>query len=149
MQLALSKRMSYVLTSAMQQVSYVPSLLMSSVLQYVLSHSSQAGAMPAHIIGYLIPKHYTFIQTIMSLFVHRGNINSTCVNIMRVSLLNGTATAQLKDGSVYHYTNVSRRAIAKFLMDDARSLGKFFNYVCQADRTKCTGIDNMFNPAWA
>ena len=55
----------------------------------------------------------------MSLFVHRGNINSTCVNILRVSLLNGTATAQLKDGSVYHYTNVSRRAIAKFLMDDA------------------------------
>jgi hypothetical protein len=131
---------------------------MSSVLQYVLSHSSQAGAMPAHIIGTLCTKlsngcnliafDYLF-QFIMSLFVHRGNINSTCVNIMRVSLLNGTATAQLKDGSVYHYTNVSRRAIAKFLMDDARSLGKFFNYVCQAARTKCTAIDNMFNPAWA
>ena len=68
---------------------------------------------------------------------------------MRVLLLNGTATAQLKDGSVYHYTNVSRRAIAKFLLDDARSLGKFFNYVCQAARTKSTAIDNMFNPAWA
>jgi hypothetical protein len=76
----------------------------------------------------------------MSLFVHRGNINSTCVNVMRVSLLNGTATAQLKDGSVYHYMNVSRRAIAKFLMDDARSLGKFFNYVCQAGRTKCVAV---------
>jgi hypothetical protein len=77
---------------------------------------------------------------IMSLFVHRGNINSTCVNVMRVSLLNGTATAQLKDGSVYHYMNVSRRAIAKFLMDDARSLGKFFNFVCQAGRTKCVAV---------
>ena len=76
----------------------------------------------------------------MSLFVHRGNINSTCVNIMRVSLLKGTATAQLKNGSVYHYTNVSRRAIAKFLLDDARSLGKFFNFVCQAARTKCIAV---------
>ena len=85
----------------------------------------------------------------MSLFVHRGNINSTCVNILCVSLLNGTATAQLKDGSVYHYTNVSRRAIAKFLLDDARSLGKFFNYVCQAQRTKCTAVDNVFKPALA
>ena len=91
-----------------------------------------------------------FIHSIiMSLFVHTGNIRSTCVNVLRVSLLNGTATAQLKDGAVYHYTNVSRRAIAQFLMDDARSLGKFFNYVCQAARTKCTAIDNMFNPAWA
>ena len=112
--------------------------------------------MPAHIIGTLCTKLgddfvaiSNLFQFIMSLFVHRGNINSTCVNIMRVSLLNGTATAQLKDGSVYHYTNVSRRAIAKFLLDDARSLGKFFNYVCQAARTKCTAIDNMFNPAWA
>jgi len=101
------------------------------------------------IIGTLCTKQSNLFQFIMSLFVHRGNINSTCVNILRVSLLNGTATAQLKDGSVYHYTNVSRRAIAKFLLDDARSLGKFFNYVCQAARTKCTAIDNMFNPAWA
>ena len=76
----------------------------------------------------------------MSLFVHQGNINSTCVNVMYVDLLKGAVQAQLKDGSVYKYTNVSRRAIAKFLMDDARSLGKFFNFVCQAARTKCTAV---------
>ena len=105
--------------------------------------------MLAVIIGTIKYQTIQLVSIIMSLFVHRGNINSTCVNIMRVSLLNGTATVQLKDGSVYHYTNVSRRAIAKFLLDDAHSLGKFFNYVCQAERTKCTAIDNMFNPSWA
>ena len=97
--------------------------------------------MPAHIIAFNKDATHSLIHSIiMSLFVHTGNIRSTCVNVLRVSLLKGTATAQLKDGAVYHYTNVSRRAIAQFLMADARSLGKFFNFVCQAGRTKCMPV---------
>ena len=73
-------------------------------------------------------------------FINGLNINSTCVDSMHVDALNGSATVQYHDGTVYHYLNVSRRAIIKFLMDDARSLGKFVNNVCQASRTKCTSI---------
>ena len=80
-------------------------------------------------------------------------VPSTAVRSLYVDPIRGTATAMyIKDdmnNGIYKYTNVSRRAIAKFLLDDARSLGKFLNYVCQAARTKCTAIDNMFNPAWA
>ena len=34
------------------------------------------------------------------------------------------------------YTNVSRRAIIKFIMDDARSLGKFVNNVLLSNRVQ-------------
>ena len=73
-----------------------------------------------------------FTQT----FFNGVNINSTAVQSMHVDAINGSATVQYMDGSVYHYLNVSRRAIIKFIIDDARSLGKFVNNVCQAARTK-------------
>ena len=83
-----------------------------------------------------------FIQFIMFIkgFLNGFNINSTACHGVVVDPLSGTATVQFHDGNAYHYTNVSRRAIIKFLMDDARSLGKFVNNVCQASRTKCTSI---------
>ena len=73
-------------------------------------------------------------------FLNGFNINSTACHGVVVDPITGTATVQFHDGNAYHYTNVSRRAIIKFLMDDARSLGKFVNNVCQASRTKCTSI---------
>ena len=67
-------------------------------------------------------------------FVNGYGINSTCVDVINVYALRGTATVAFLDGNVYRYTNVSRRAIATFLLDPARSLGKFVNVVLKQRR---------------
>ena len=82
-----------------------------------------------------------FNKFFQSVFTNTDSyINSTACDSVQVDAMTGTASVLYKDGSVYSYTNVSRRAIIKFLMDDARSLGKFVNNVCQASRTKCTSL---------
>ena len=53
---------------------------------------------------------------------------------MHVDAITGTASVLYKDGSIYRYENVSRRAIVKFIMDPARSLGKFVNVVLKQQR---------------
>ena len=75
------------------------------------------------------------------LFVDGYNINSTAAQAIQVDAVKGTATVQFQDFSMYHYKNVSRRAIVKFLMDDARSLGKFINNVLTQQRVSVIGLD--------
>ena len=59
----------------------------------------------------------------------------TCVY---VSLLKGTALVVFKNGGTYHYSNVSRRAIANLLLNRNMSLGFWVNTNCvQSDRTTC------------
>ena len=78
-----------------------------------------------------------FIQTIMfnsffqSIFTNT-DICRAPAGALQIS--NGTASVLYKDGSIYRYTNVSRRAIIKFMLDDARSLGKFINVVLKQQR---------------
>ena len=67
-------------------------------------------------------------------FIAGLDINSTACDVLYVDALTGTAAVLYTDGSYYKYTNVSRRAIIKFLMDDARSLGKFINNVLKQQR---------------
>jgi len=70
-----------------------------------------------------------------SIFTMTDNyVNSTCADSIHVDAVSGTASVLYKDGSIYTYSNVSRRAIIKFILDDARSLGKFINNVLKADR---------------
>ena len=58
----------------------------------------------------------------------------TCVY---VSLLKGTALVVFKNGGTYHYSNVSRRAIANLLLNRNMSLGFWVNNNCvKSDRTK-------------
>ena len=64
-------------------------------------------------------------------------INSTACDSVQVDAMTGTASVLYKDGSVYSYTNVSRRAIIKFILDPARSLGKFVNVVLKQPRVAC------------
>ena len=64
-------------------------------------------------------------------------INSTCADIISVNPLTGTVAVIFKNGAVYGYTNVSRRAILMFMADKARSLGKFVNTVLTEQRVKC------------
>ena len=57
----------------------------------------------------------------------------TCVY---VSLLKGTALVVFKNGGTYHYSNVSRRAIANLLLNRNLSLGFWVNTNCiKSDRT--------------
>ena len=66
-------------------------------------------------------------------------VNSTCADWVSVDAITGTARVGFKNGAMYDYTNVSRRAIIKFIIDDARSLGKFVNNVLSQSRVKCSG----------
>ena len=83
--------------------------------------------------------NHMFNAFFQSIFAAAPNhINSTCANYVDVDAVTGTARVMFNDGSVYEYTNVSRRAIIKFLMDDARSLGKFINNVLKQQRVNAT-----------
>ena len=76
-----------------------------------------------------------FNKFFQSIFTVTDNyIPSTCADSVHVDAISGTASVLYKDGSIYRYTNVSRRAIIKFMIDDARSLGKFINNVLKAER---------------
>jgi hypothetical protein len=67
-----------------------------------------------------------------------SQVRSTAVRTMSVDPLRGTAAVIYQDSNkLYTYTNVSRRAIIKFMIDDARSLGKFINNVLKQARVQC------------
>lgn len=53
--------------------------------------------------------------------------NSKCSDGVAVDLLNGTASVLYTNGSVYNYTNVSRRAIANLMFNRNISLGFWIN----------------------
>ena len=79
-----------------------------------------------------------FNKFFQSVFTQSDNyVNSTACDSIHVDVISGTASVLFKDGGVYNYTNVSRRAIIKFIIDDARSMGKFFNNVLTQSRVKC------------
>ena len=81
-----------------------------------------------------------FNKFFQSIFTNCDNyINSTACDSIHVDAITGTASVLYKDGSIYRYENVSRRAIIKFIMDDARSLGKFINNVLKAERVDAFG----------
>ena len=76
-----------------------------------------------------------FSEFFQSVFTNCDNyINSTACDSVHVDALTGTASVLYKDGSIYRYENVSRRAIIKFILDPARSLGKFVNVVLKQTR---------------
>jgi hypothetical protein len=106
--------------------------------------------MPAHIIGTIkchslhIHSFIMFNQTFTRSYTFNGTqqLNSTAVEYMNVDALRGMVTVMYRNsGCVYQYTNVSKRACLKFLLDNAgRSMGKFINNACQASRTKCVAL---------
>ena len=76
-----------------------------------------------------------FSRFFQSIFTVTDNyVASTCADSIHVDAVAGTASVLYKDGSIYRYSNVSRRAIVKFILDDARSLGKFINVVLKQQR---------------
>ena len=67
--------------------------------------------------------HYVQQRFFQSIFTQTDNyVASTAADSVHVDAITGTASVLYKDGSIYRYSNVSRRAIVKFILDDARSL---------------------------
>ena len=82
-----------------------------------------------------------FSRFFQSIFTQTDNyVASTACDSVHVDAISGSVSVMYKNGDIYSYTNVSRRAIIKFIMDDARSLGKFVNNVLFADRVKCVDV---------
>ena len=82
-----------------------------------------------------------FSKFFQSIFTQCDNyVNSTACDSILVDAIAGTASVLYKDGSLYSYKNVSRRAIVKFITDDARSLGKFVNNVLLTDRVSTVSV---------
>ena len=66
--------------------------------------------------------------------------SSNCADAITVDALNGTAAVMFKNGSIYSYANVSRRAIANFMINECASLGFFINNILKDSRVVATQI---------
>ena len=61
--------------------------------------------------------------------------SSSFIDRIETSLRKGEATVYLKDGNIYQYSNVSRRAIINLSVNENLSLGFWFNTNCaKSDR---------------
>ena len=60
--------------------------------------------------------------------------SSSFIDYISTDFFNATCNVQMKDGSYYTYTNVSRRAILNLNMNPNMSLGMWFNNNLQAER---------------
>jgi len=69
------------------------------------------------------------------MFIQRS---SSCCDGVSVDLLTGTASVLYKNGAVYNYTNVSRRAIANLLFNPNISLGFWINSNLLSERCTAT-----------
>ena len=75
-----------------------------------------------------------------SVLIAGRDLNSTAAQGMLVNPWRGRASVMFNDGSFYNYTNVSRRACVKFMLDrGGRSMGKFINNVLKQDRVSAYG----------
>ncbi len=63
--------------------------------------------------------------------------SSSCVDRIFANVKTGTCTVVYKDGSVYDYTNVSRRALFSLLNNESVSLGFFINTHLLYNQSKC------------
>ena len=65
--------------------------------------------------------------------------NSAAVGCITTNFLNGVVNVMFNNGSVYRYSNVSRRAIANLQLQPNMSLGFWVNNNLLANkRVKCT-----------
>jgi len=69
--------------------------------------------------------------------------SSDAVDVMFANPVTGTVEILFMTGHAYKFKNVSRRAIFKFIIDDARSIGKFINNVLKSDDVKCVQLASM------
>jgi hypothetical protein len=72
------------------------------------------------------------------MFTYSATRTSAAVQFLHVDLLRGVATVEFKNGHMYEYKNVSRRAIASLMANPNMSLGFWVNANCvDTVRTSC------------
>ena len=70
------------------------------------------------------------------MFTYSATRTSAAAEFVHVDLLRGVATVSFKNGHMYEYKNVSRRAIASLMANPNMSLGFWVNANCvDAQRT--------------
>ena len=75
------------------------------------------------------------------MFTYSATRTSAAVQFVHVDLLLGKATVSFRNGHMYEYKNVSRRAIASLMANPNRSLGFWVNANCvDVKRTNCSII---------
>ena len=131
----MSMRMLYCLPSLDFRLNLCNTMYMveqptNSLTSFILTMSTVSNLM-----------HGAFFQ---SIFTNCDNyVSSTSVTSIHLDVITGTVAVLFNNDLMYRYTNVSRRAILKFILDDARSLGRFVNTYCKADTVKCVELANM------
>ena len=97
---------------------------------------------------------FTLIMSTVSNLMHGAFFQSIFTNstttlvlllllVFTCDVITGTVAVLYNNDLMYRYTGVSRRAILKFILDDARSLGRFVNTYCKADTVKCVELANL------
>ena len=61
------------------------------------------------------------------MFTYTATRTSAAAQFLHVDLLRGVATVSFKNGNMYEYKNVSRRAIASLMANPNMSLGFWIN----------------------
>jgi len=61
------------------------------------------------------------------MFTYSATRTSAACQFVHVDLLRGVAVVSFKNGHMYEYKNVSRRAIANFMANPSMSLGFWVN----------------------
>ena len=78
--------------------------------------------------------HFKFIMFNLSSIVRRS---STVANYIVADVMSGTSTVAYKNGHIYEYTNVSRRALFNLINNESVSLGFFINNSLLFCDSKC------------
>ena len=77
------------------------------------------------------------------MFTYSATRTSAAAEFVHVDLLRGVAIVSFKDGNMYEYKNVSRRAIASLMANPNMSLGFWINHnLLDTARTSYTVISD-------
>ena len=96
-----------------------------------------------HLIQFIM-----FNKLFNNIIVRHGH--SDCAHWIIANVADGVARVHYKNGNVYEYTNVSRRALLNLVMNDNISLGRWINDCLLFVDSKCAkyGTCNAVNLAY-
>ena len=101
------------------------------VLQLVhIGIASHKDATIVHLIQFIM-----FNKLFNNIVVRHGH--SDCAEYIIANVADGVARVVYKNGNVYEYTNVSRRALLNLVMNDNISLGRWINDCLLFVDSKC------------
>ena len=87
-------------------------------------------------------------QLLFTLFIKVSHRTSKCVEVMYIDPINAVVEVAFARGSIYQYTNVSRRAILNLMVNPLISLGMWVNHNLTAydSKTRMWGTCTKLHP---